>query len=157
MADLSQSIEITLRHEGGYVNNPEDAGGATNMGIEQRDLPNIPIKTLTVAQAVAYYQEHYVKPWMSHIESQIVADKVFDMGVLLGVSTAVRLLQRALSFPNAQQDGEFGPETLSAVNEDGDNLLAPYKAVLAAHFRWIVQQEPSQQEFLQGWLNRAES
>ena len=157
MADTNQSIALTLQHEGGYSDNSADPGGATNMGVEQRDLPDIPIKDLTVAQATAYYQANYVKPWMSEITSQAVCDKVFDFGVLLGVQTAVRLLQRAMNFAASQQDGQFGNETLAAVNEDGDSLLESYKAVLAAHMRWIVQQTPSQQVFLDGWLNRVES
>jgi lysozyme family protein len=157
VADLNQSIALTLKNEGGFVDNPNDRGGATNMGIEQRDLPDIPIRDLTVAQAFAYYQESYVKPWMNEIESQAVADKIFDMAVLLGIQTAVRLLQRALGFSTDDQDGNYGAITARAVNEDGDNVLAPYKTMLAAHMQWIVQKNPSQQVFLAGWLRRVES
>ena|SRR5208282_3281741 len=157
MADTNQSIALTLQNEGGYVDNPNDKGRATKYGITQEDLPGQDIAELTAAQATAYYQANYVKPWMSQITSQVICDKVFDFGVLLGIQTAVRLLQRAANFSSAQQDGNFGPETLAAVNEDGDSLLNLYQAVLISHFRWIVQQNPSQQEFLQGWLNRVNS
>jgi len=157
MADINQSIALTLRNEGGFVDNPNDKGGATNMGIEQRDLPDINIRDLTIAQAVAYYQENYWKPWMTKIPSQAVCNKIFDMSVLLGIGAAVRLLQRALGFSTSAQDGNYGPETENAVNEAGEGVLAPYKTALAAHFQWIAQQNTSQKIFLDGWLRRVNS
>lgn len=157
MSDVNQAIVLTLQHEGGFVDNPDDRGGATNMGITQEDLPGSDIRELTISQAISFYKEHFVKPWMSEIHSQAVANKVFDMSVLLGISTAVRLLQRALGFSSPRQDGVFGDETLASVNDAGDNLLPAYKRVLAAHFRWIGETEPSQQQFVDGWVARANS
>ncbi|MGH7746944.1 MAG: glycoside hydrolase family 108 protein, partial [Candidatus Dormibacteria bacterium] len=157
VSNLNISIGLTIQNEGGFVDNPNDKGHATKYGITQEDLPGQDIEALTEDQATAYYQEHFVKPWMSQIVSQPVTDKVFDMSVLLGVRTAVRMLQRALGFPAEQQDGEFGDETSAHVNDAGDNLLPAYKRSLAAHFQWIVNQDPSQNEFLNGWLRRVNS
>lgn len=157
MTDPRISIQKTIVHEGGFVDNPEDKGGVTNMGIEQKEWPNGDIRNLTIAQAIEWYSERYVKPWMTEINSQDVLDKIFDMGVLLGIQTAVRLLQRALGFALAEQDGDFGPATLAATNEHQDILLPAYKDVLSRHFRWIVQQDSTQQEFLDGWLKRVNS
>lgn len=154
MADTTRAIALTLQNEGGFVNNPADKGHATKFGITQADLPGQNIQDLTETQATAYYQEHYVKPWMAEINSQAVLNKLFDFGVLLGIGTAVRLLQRALGFPHSQQDGAFGPETLAAVNDAGDGLLPSYQHVLSGHFQWIAEQDPSQKVFLSGWLNR---
>ena len=157
MSDMQTAIVRTLQNEGGYVDNPDDLGGPTNMGITQADMPGVNLQTLTQAQAVSYYAANFWKDWMGEINSQVVVNKLFDMGVLLSVDTAVRMLQRALGFATAQQDGDFGPETLAATNEAGDGLLAEYKQVLAAHMEWIVSQNASQEEFLQGWLDRVES
>ena len=157
MSDMNEAISITLVHEGGYVNNPEDRGGPTNMGITQADLPGMDIRNLTQAQAISYYAQNYWKPFMGEINSQVVVNKLFDIGVLLSVDTAVRMLQRALGFATAQQNGSFGSRTLSATNEAGDGLLPEYKRVLAAHFNWIAETEPSQKIFLSGWLNRVNS
>lgn len=156
MSLMQPAIEIVLEHEGGFVDNPNDKGGATNMGIEQHDLPDVPIKDLTKNQAVSYYAQNFWKPWMAEIDSQDICNKIFDFCVVLGISTAVRLLQRALGFPPPMQDGEFGPHTLAATNTY-DTVLASYKRVLAAHFNWIVQTDSTQKPFLQGWLNRVNS
>lgn len=158
MSDFNIAVKITLGHEGGYVDNPNDAGGATNMGIEQRDLPNTPIKDLTVPQAVAYYQEHYWKPYYSQIASQDIASKIFDMGVLFGVGEAVYLLQRALNFAPAQWTKVFDAATLLATNDaKSADLLAAYRVHLHAHALNLANASPNDRVFVVGWLNRINS
>ena len=155
MADFNQAVQLTLKHEGGFVDNPADPGGATNMGVEQRDLPNIPIQSLTVAQATAYYQETYWKPFYSLISSQAVASKLFDLGVLFGVGTAVKNLQAAL---NIEMDGLFGPGTLNAVNAaNSTSLLLNFQMEMNAHVRAIVAANPKLNAFQKGWQNRINS
>ena len=155
MADFEQAIQTTLQHEGGYTDNSSDPGGATNMGIEQRDLPNIPIRDLTVAQATAYYFETYWKQFYSLISSQQIASKLFDFGVLFGVGTAVKNLQAALDI---EMDGLFGPGTLAAVNAAAPaSLLLKFQAEMNAHVRAIVAGNPKLEVFQAGWQNRINS
>ena len=155
MADPKIAIALTLQHEGGFVDNPNDPGGATNMGIEQRDVPNIPIKTLTVEQAVEYYREHYWKPLYSDISTQLLASKLFDMGVLFGIGTAVAQLQAAL---HTAVDGIFGPETLLAVNEQNSlSLLAEFELRMRAKATAIVAANPAEERFIVGWFTRIAS
>ena len=59
MADFNQAVVLTLKHEGGFVDNPADPGGATNMGITQRDLPGVDIRNLSTPLAMNYYREHF--------------------------------------------------------------------------------------------------
>ena len=153
--DTNLAIQKTLVHEGGYVDNINDRGGATNMGIEQRDLPNVPIKDLTVEQAVAYYQEHYVKPLYAQIEDQFVGEKLFDLGVLFGIGTAVKIFQLILGVTD---DDVFGPGTLQATNSaDPTSLLATYKAAMVTHAINIANASPNDREFLVGWIRRINS
>ena len=35
-SNFSSSLALLLKHEGGYVNHPDDPGGRTNQGITQR-------------------------------------------------------------------------------------------------------------------------
>ena len=155
MADFQQAVALTLQHEGGYVNDPADPGGATNMGITQRDLPETPIQNLTVAQAVAYYSNTYWKGLYSSLTSQQLANKLFDWGVLFGVGTAVKVLQGVLGI---KQDGLFGPASLAAVNAtDGVMLLEEYKNSMLIHASRVVAANPTLTKFLAGWMRRINS
>jgi lysozyme family protein len=42
MSDFNQAVKVILQHEGGYVDNPNDPGGATNYGISLRFLADHP-------------------------------------------------------------------------------------------------------------------
>ena len=155
MADSKIAITLTLVHEGGYVNDPNDSGGETNMGITQKDMPGQDMKTLTVDQAVLYYQEHYWKQFYSQIVDQHLANKLFDMGVLFGVVTTIRILQTVLS---TTVDGVFGPGTLAALNAaEPVSLLAAYKTALVSHALGVVNANPKDREFFAGWVRRINS
>jgi lysozyme family protein len=155
MADFRTAVLKTLTHEGGYVNNPNDSGGATNFGITQKDLPGQDMQLLTEDQAVNYYDEHYWKSLYSQIDSQLIADKLFDSGVLFGVGTAVTILQLTLSIV---QDGAFGPGTLTAVNQaDETSLLLGYKTNLVTHAFNIAIAHPQDRVFIKGWTSRINS
>jgi lysozyme family protein len=160
MADSNVAIALTLQHEGGYVNNPNDKGGPTKYGITQADMPGVDIASITPEQATAYYAEHYWKPLYSQISEQVVANKLFDMGVLGGIGTAVKCLQRAMGFPQAAVDGQFGPGTLSYLNEhassvmDTQTMMTQYRHMLDTHFEAVVATNPQDAEFLKGWENR---
>jgi len=156
MADFKIAVQKTLVHEGGYVNNPNDKGGPTKYGITQADMPGVDIANITADQAIAYYAEHYWKPLYSQINDQLLAEKLFDMGVLFGVGTAVKLLQFSMQpHINLVSDGTFGPNTLNGVNTVGD--LNEYKKTLIQHAIYVVTNNPKDAEFLQGWTNRINS
>lgn len=156
MSDPLVSIHKTLVNEGGYTDNPADSGGPTNMGVTQADVPDIPIKDLTVEQAVAYYQQNFVKKYYAQIYDQFILDKLFDMSVLLGVGTAVKILQGL--YPGEAVDGIFGPSTLERVNHSEPiSLLASYKTALVAHVVQVVASNPKDRVFFAGWVRRINS
>ncbi len=136
------------------MDNPDDKGGPTKYGITQKDLPGVNIKDLTVEQATTFYYVKYWNPLYTKIGDQAAGTKIFDMGVLFGVKTAVRLLQGVLE---VQQDEKFGPGTLAALNAAPASLLPLYRVRLLMHTRWIVFQNATQAEFLNGWDNRINS
>lgn|SRR5487761_338446 len=155
MSDVKTAIAKTLVHEGGYVNNPYDSGGPTKYGITQEDMPNINIADITPEQATEYYLENYWKPLYSEIESQSIAEKIFDMGVLFGVGTAVKLLQAVL---NVTADGIFGVISLAAINQaEPVSLLGSYQAALVSHSIGIANAQPKDRVFLTGWIRRINS
>lgn len=169
MADARTAIIITLddAHEGGFQNNPHDhanwTGGrvgegtlvGTNGGITTLDMPGVDIRNLTVDQKVHYYIEHYWKPLYSEINSQLLANKLFDLGVLFGIGTAVRNLQTALDI---DADGIFGPDTLARTNAANPmSLLGTFQAEMRAHATAVANGNPEEARFLPDWLRRIDS
>lgn len=71
MASFDIALPITLKWEGGYVDNPNDPGGETNMGITMKtfqqcshqllgiDPTSDNLKALTQAQAGIIYKANY--------------------------------------------------------------------------------------------------
>ena len=96
MSDFETAIPTILRHEGGFNNDPVDAGGATNYGVslrwlkaqglledlEQEDRTQDEIqviKQMTQEQASALYKAYWWNPYnYGAIDSQLVATKIFD-------------------------------------------------------------------------------
>lgn len=158
MADFNPAVAITLQHEGGYVNNPNDNGGETKYGITAKDLPGVNIATLSSSDATNYYRTHYWKPFYGELTSQDVANKLFDMGVLFGIGEAAYLLQRALNFVSWQWTKTFDDSTLTAANEaNPDTLLTSYRNHLRTHALNLANANPNDREFLTGWLSRINS
>jgi lysozyme family protein len=169
MADARTAILVTLdlAHEGGFQNNPKDHANwtsghigvgelvGTNGGITTLDMPGVDIRNLTIEQKVAYYLEHYWKPQYSQINSQPLANKIFDLGVLFGIGTAVKNLQMTLDL---EMDGLFGPTTLAAVNAGNPAvLLQHFQAEMLAHARAIAAGNPNEAPDLPGWTRRINS
>lgn len=158
MAEFAPAIRAVLRHEGGYANDPLDAGGETNFGISRARYPKVDIKGLTQEQAVFLYQRDFWLPAFNLIKSQSVATKFFVLYVNMRPRSAVRVLQRAILACGIRikHDGIVGPKTLKAVDDcNAPALLAALKSEAAGHYRLIAAQDPTQKKFLNAWLKRA--
>ncbi|AZU05161.1 hypothetical protein X907_2650 [Glycocaulis alkaliphilus] len=117
---FAQALAHVLLHEGGYVDHPEDPGGATNFGItlatlqswRGRSVTKADVRALTKGEAGEIYKARY---WDSCRCDELpgpVAFIVFDAAVNHGVGRAVRLLQEAVGVAS---DGRIGPVTIAAV------------------------------------------
>lgn len=158
---FNKGFDFIINNEGGYVNDKNDNGGATKYGISQRSYPHVNIKNLTIEDAKKiYYCDYWLKGKIEQIPDEKVAIKVFDFSVNLGIRASVIVLQRALRSVGmkVQEDGLMGPQTISAtVSSEAPILLTALKSEAAGYYRIIVAKNPSQQKFLNGWLNRAYS
>lgn len=162
---FEKAIDYVLANEGGYVFDKNDPGGETKYGISKRSYPRLNIKDLSMDEAKKiYFSDYWMKGKFEKIPDESVATQLFDLSVNLGIRSAIIVLQRALRAVgvNVQEDGLFGPVTLSGVifccmsNELGPStLLAAIKSEAAGYYRLIAAKNPSQQKFLSGWLNRA--
>lgn len=145
---FDRAVELVLRHEGGYVNDPDDRGGQTKYGISARAYPKLDIKALTRDQAVEIYRADY---WERHgfhrLEHPVLAAKVFDVAVTVGPGRAVRWLQKAAGAP---QDGLIGPVTASAVNlAEPVAIMGRFLGQAAKHYLALAQPK-----FQPGWIRR---
>lgn len=157
MADFNAAVTKTLIHEGGakVTDDPDDRGGLTKYGISQRSYPNVDIRNLTEQQAKDIYKRDYWdKVKGDDIQSQEVAENLFDTAVNMGPRTASRLAQMALSLEPV--DGIIGPNSLKALNaRDPETFIAEYTIAKIARYAYICNKNRSQSKYLLGWINRA--
>ena len=146
---FEQAIEIILKEEGGYVNDPVDLGGETNFGISKRAYPNIDIKNLTRERAAELYRLDYWNKVKADQLPEWLRLSVFDFAVNAGASRAIRTLQKAAG---VKQDGIIGPKTLAAIQTVSTRA---YTEARLAYYQGLVKSKPIQGKFLRGWTNRA--
>lgn len=129
---------------------PDDPGGLTKFGIDQRSHPNVNIRELTKELASAIYHRDYWLPLRCHELPVPVGEVVFDIGVNNGKARAARWLQENLGVAT---DGFIGPITLkSAASANGMALAAKLIARRGTFYRSIAKGRKA--KFLKGWLNR---
>jgi len=169
------AYEFMKEHEGGFVNNKNDKGGATKWGISLRflDLNKIDInqdgiidindiKDLTPEQTkTIYYNYFWRMPKIYMIPYKELAIKAFDMGVNAGPGRSIQLLQRAINLNLSRNnwiitDGKIGPQTCGKmVSIPLKTMIDSYCETLKNYYLKIIKFNPSQEEFKNGWLNRA--
>ncbi len=170
MARFDYALQAVFRHEGGYVRDPLDSGGATNMGITHGTLARWrKVKSVTPAQVKAmtkleagqiYKALYWDKLKLDEMTSQTLAEAVMDMGVNAGVKRAGLLLQEALNWVRRndilKEDGWIGPYTLLQVNTTSDRgIIQKYFELRMRHYANIVRRRRSQAAFLYAWTRRA--
>ena len=144
MADFEKAYRITMGHEGGYVDDPDDAGGETYKGISRKYNPgwrgwdiiddykgnstfpqNLDYDSDLQELVKDFYKQNY---WdvnrLDEVESQMIATEMFDTGVNMGVRRASKFLQEAMNYlnrngqnyPDLVVDGVIGPATFNALD-----------------------------------------
>jgi lysozyme family protein len=145
-------IKKTVAVEGGYVNDPVDAGGETKYGISKRSYPSVDIAALTLDEAIKIYERDYWNRMkLGTFHSQRIAWKVFDIEVNTGRGD--ELLQKALGLVS---DGIVGSKTIEAANKaDVERLMDKLIELQVKRYVEIVVKSPAKLKFLVGWINRA--
>ena len=174
------AAQIVAR-EGGFVNDPDDPGGATKHGVTVHTLRRLgrdldgdgdtdaqDVRRLTQDQAVDIFIEHYF--YRPHLQALPVAlhPTVFDMYVNAGAQ-AVRLLQRLLGQMGfgVAVDGVVGPQTTQAANAAwavaGDYLVDAYGIERRNYYFALADRRPASRKYARtrggrkgGWIRRAE-
>jgi lysozyme family protein len=166
MADVMILAPFILSFEGGFVNDPDDMGGATNKGVTlatwrkvgydkdgDGDIDVKDLKLISDEEAVnAVLKPHYWDRWKANeIESQSLANILVDW-VWGSGKHGIVIPQRMLG---VTADGIVGPKTLAALNATNHKeFFDMVKAERELFFHRIVAVRPSQKKFLKGWLRR---
>lgn len=175
MTDIQKLLDDLIEREGGFVDHPDDRGGATIWGITQatarahgytgamRAMPR------SVAEAI-YRRDYWEKPGFSAVSAiaPTVAAELFDTGVNMGAGMAVGFLQRALNafnrngrdYPDLKADRRIGPATLAALRafvalrgRTGESvLLKAVEALQGERYIALAEERPANESFLYGWM-----
>ena len=156
-SNFTQTLKWLLASEGGYVDNPHDSGGATNLGVtmavlsawRQRPVSKHEVRLLAAPEATAIYEANYWKHVYGDGLPSGVDYSVMDAAVNSGVSRAIKWLQKTLKVP---QTGHIDTLTVAAVSHVTDRvkLVKDYNATRLGFMRslrvWSV--------FGKGWSAR---
>lgn len=168
MADGIQAIVAGIvAREGGFVEHPDDPGGATKYGIARatltawrgREASIDDVRALGVAEAMEIYTRDYFEgPGFDRLPARL-QEIVTDTGVLFGPRDAGRVLQRGLvllGYEVGEIDGIVGSRTRAAAAIASEEPLL--RAILLERVALHVdrcRQAPRLTAFLRGWLARA--
>jgi lysozyme family protein len=145
--NFDTSFDRLLGNEGGYVNNQRDPGGETNWGISKRSYPNVDIANLTRDDAKVIYKRDFWDACGAMLDGA-VQFQVFDAAVNHGISTAIRLLQRAVGVAD---DGHWGLHSQSCYeNMKSWSVLMLFVAERLDYMRKLLRFDT----FGVGWTGR---
>ena len=165
MADVNILAPKIFKWEGGFVNDPLDRGGATNMGVTlatwrqvgydkdgDGDIDAADMRLLTRADATVVLKKFYWDRWKAdQIVNQSVADILVDW-VWASGKWGIVIPQRLLGVAD---DGSVGPKTVTALNSANQQEIHGKIADARATFiDDLIRHDPTQERFRKGWMNR---
>lgn len=172
MTELSASakfaIDYVLQNEGGFVDDPFDDGGPTNMGVTQHTLSVFrgapasvgDVKALSLLQAESIYLWMYFKPMgLESVHSEAMQACLLDAGVLYGPVTSVRMAQLTCCVlgKEVEVDGHLGPETAKAINEfTEESFISGFYAQVLRRIEEVIIHNKTNERYRLGWTNRAQ-
>lgn len=146
-----------IPNEGGYVNDKNDSGGETNMGISKKTYGSEDIGKLTRERANAIYYKNYYKFNGLNKLPYPVKGFVVDFGVVSHPQKAIEAVHKILG--NPPKSDIIGPVTLEKfgnfTDEDYKTFLNDYKNYMIDYFNAVANANPKNKKYLKGWLNRA--
>ncbi len=181
MQTVRQIAEEIVQREGGFVDDPDDPGGATNFGVTIHTMRRLGLdltrdgvvdvadaRALSRAQAVDIFVQHYfAKPGIAALPEALQAS-VFDMYVNAGAQ-AVRILQSLLVKMDFALvvDGVIGPQTIGAGQDAARpnpiQLRDAYGVARRNYYFRLADRRPASRKYARtraggkgGWIRRAE-
>jgi len=182
MVSVRDIAEEIVAREGGFVNDPDDPGGATNFGVTIHTMRRLgldltgdgrvsvaDVRKLSRVQAVDIFIQHYFeRPLIGRLPAPL-QPSVFDMYVNAGAN-AVKILQRLLGDIgiSVSVDGVLGPQTLGAAGQAmaaaPDHLVDAYGIARRNYYFRLADKRFASRKYARtraggkgGWITRAEA
>lgn len=165
-----KALGRVLEHEGGYSNDPRDNGGETYRGISRKWYPKwdgwVVLDTyidkfimsqednskLEVLVADFYKRNYWDAMLCSDIESEFIAELLFNFSINMGKKVVTKKAQRVVA---VTQDGVLGKQTIAAINATSVDVFVYHFLLELVEF--YLQLGKKQPHYLLGWLNRTMS
>lgn len=156
ISNWDNAFKLMLKSEGGYVNNPADPGGMTNLGVTKatwenwvgRESDEAEIRGLTSEKVEPLYKKKYFDAVRGDELPAGLDYLMFDFAVNAGAGRAIKTLQTAVG---VTPDGGFGPMTMDAVQAvDPVELIERFSQAKENFYRSLN----TFATFGKGWLNR---
>lgn len=182
MQDIEELARAIVAREGGFANDPDDPGGATQHGVTIGTLRALgldltgdgvvdeaDLRDMTPARAAALFIDEYFRRPGIHRLPEALWPPVFDMQVNAG-SNAVRILQRLLNDMGHDIviDGKIGPATARAAHAADaaapGHIADAYGIARREYYYALADRRPASRRFARardggkgGWIRRAEA
>ena len=186
MADILKLYPIIKKWEGGFVNDPADAGGATNKGVtlatyrnycklKKKPMPTIAdLKAITDEIVIDILRVYYWNPCKAdEIKNQSIANLIVNS--VWGSGTGY--IKKVQEVAGVKADGIVGAKTLAAINgADQRDLftrlwnrrkkffdditassIAAYERKIGRKATETELMKYTNKRFLRGWINRLNS
>jgi lysozyme family protein len=182
MSSVNQIASEIIAREGGFVNDPDDQGGATNYGVTigtmrrlkldldgDGDVDVADVRILSRDQARDIFVDHYFYGPRIDDLPQILHATVFDMQVNAGAN-AIIILQRLLQDMgyDVSIDGALGPQTIEAARRAAEaaphHIVDAYGIARRDYYLRLADKRAANRKFAKrrdggkgGWVTRAEA
>ena len=154
--NFDKALAAVLKHEGGYVNNPKDPGGMTNLGCTKavweehcgHSVDEKAMRALTPADVGPLYKRKYWDKIKGDELPSGVDYVVFDAAINSGSGRAAKWLQACVG---VEPDGGIGPKTLAAVQAFNSKQLIQDYSKRRLSFLYDLS---TWETFGRGWAKR---
>lgn len=191
MADVSKIVPFILSAEGGYVNDSTDKGHETNKGVTwdvwvsyfgDTDASHHRFLAMDSEDWMKIFKgEYWDKILGDQINSQKIANAIVDWVYNSGRYYPELDIQKLINFifkKHLDTDGDFGKNTIDAINECDENTLYSdildrrrqyYNDIISMEkanivklhgeqvYEELTKEGKTQAKFLKGWLNRIDN
>jgi len=165
--NFEKSLELVLKSEGGFTDNPKDPGnhlddgrqGYTNLGVTQKaweefvghKVSTADMKALTPEKVAPFYQQKYWNPVYGQVLSKGIDYLCLDFAINAGPGRCVKTLQSAIG---CVPDGVVGPRTMELIKQaDPADLINKFSDAKIRFYEGL----PTFPTFGKGWLARVET